>query len=275
MGKKHQGDPENTLPKEFADRHRLYQWSVQVPQFEAEFMDEVFHKMRGRHPQTLREDFCGTGLLCAEWAKTGANHHAVGLDLDDETLEWGLKHNIAPLGKAAERVEMRKADVRTPTTPVSDVACAYNFSWFLLPTMNELVDYFRTVRRSLADDGLLFLDCYGGWEAQQEVAEPRLVESPHGMFTYTWEQADYDPINNIATCHIHFELAEGKRLKRAFTYVWRLYTLAEAKEALLAAGFSDCIIYWDKSPDPEVDRYRPATKAENQPGWLAYIVGVV
>ena len=29
------------------------------------------------------------------------------------------------------------------------------------------------------------------------------------------------------------------------------------------------------SDDPEVDLYRPARKAENQPGWLAYIVGVV
>ena len=51
--------------------------------------------------------------------------------------------------------------------------------------------------------------------------------------------------------------------------------LRPEREAFLAAGYSDCIVYWDYSDDPEVDLYRPARKVENQPGWLAYIVGVV
>lgn len=268
-------DVSNTLPARYADRHLLYQWSVQVPEFEVKFMDRIFRKMRGRKPLRMREDFCGTGLLCRDWVRSGRERVAVGLDLDRSTLDWGLKHNIEPLGKAAARVDMREVDVRTVTDPVSDIACAYNFSWFLMHPQPTLVDYFRTVRESLAPDGLFFLDCYGGWEAQQVVEEPRLIETPHGMFTYTWEQASYDPINNTAVCHIHFELKGGKYLRKAFTYEWRIYTPAEARDALLAAGFRDCIVYWDRSADPEVDYYRVTTTAENQPGWLAYIVGVV
>ena len=275
MGKHRNYDVSNTLPARFADRHLLYQWSVQVPEFEVKFMDRLFRKLRGRKPHRLREDFCGTGLLCKEWVRSGKKREAVGLDLDRETLDWGLANNIAPLGEAAARVDLREADVRSVTDPVCDLACAYNFSWFLLHPSTALVDYFRQVRASLAPDGLMFMDCYGGWEAQQSVEEPRLIETPEGMFTYTWEQASYDPISNLARCHIHFELKGGKRMRKAFTYEWRLYTLAEARDALLAAGFSDCIIYWDYSEDPDADHYRRATAAENQPGWLAYIIGVV
>jgi SAM-dependent methyltransferase len=275
MGAKKHTNCENTLPRRFADRHLLYQWSVQVPEFEVQFMDRVFRKLRGRKPLHLREDFCGTGIVCCEWVRRRKRHVAVGLDLDRETLAWGRKHNVARLGKAASRVTLQEADVRRVTDPAADVVCAYNFSWFLMHPFANLVDYFRQVRASLADDGLLFLDCYGGWEAQQQMIEPRLIETPEGMFTYTWEQADYNPIDNIALCYIHFELAEGRTLRKAFTYEWRLYTPAEARDALLAAGFSDCRIYWDFSQDPEVDLYRPARRGQNQPGWLAYIVGVV
>ena len=274
MSKKYEGDASNTLPARFDDRHLLYQWSVQVPEFEVKFMDRVFRKLRGRRAHSLREDFCGTGLLCAEWVRSHKKNRALGLDLDRPTLDWGLEHNIAPLGKDTDRVELREADVRNVTEQV-DLVCAYNFSWFLMNPAKQLTRYFKKLRKSLGPDGLVFLDCYGGWEAQQVVEEPRLVETDEGMFTYTWEQAGFDAINNIARCHIHFELAGGRRLKKAFTYEWRLYSPAEAREAFLAAGFSDCIIYWDYSDDPELDLYRPAKKAENQPGWLAYIVGVV
>lgn len=267
-------DPDNTLPARFADRHVLYQWAVQVPDFEVQFMTRQFKKLRDRPARTMREDFCGTGILACEWVKAHRKNTAIGLDLDEPTLAWGLEHNVSPLGKAASRVDLRQADVRTVTDPPVDVVCAYNFSWFLIHPYEALVEYFKAARRSLADDGLMFMDCYGGWEAQQVVEEPRLVETPEGMFTYTWEQAAFDPISNHASCYIHFEL-DGKRMRKAFSYEWRLYSLAEARDALLAAGFRDVVIYWDRSSDPDVDDYRPTKKAENQPGWLAYIVGVV
>jgi len=265
-------DAENTLPASFADRHKLYQWSVQVPEFEVEFMAEQFEKLRGRPATTMREDFCGTGILSCAWARLRDHHRAVGLDLDRETLDWGLEHNVAALGEAASRVDLREGDVRTITEP-ADIVCAYNFSWFLIYPHADLVEYFKVVRESLAPDGLVFMDIYGGWEAQQKMEEPRLIETEHGNFTYTWEQGRYNPITNVCKCHIHFELNE-LRMKKAFTYKWRLYTPVEAREALLAAGFKDVVIYWDHSDDPDSDDYRPSTKAKNQPGWLAYIVGV-
>ena len=68
-----------------ADRHWLYQNSVQNPQVEVPFIDRVFAKEFGRKPALLREDFCGTALLCGWWVKARATNRAIGVDLDGPT----------------------------------------------------------------------------------------------------------------------------------------------------------------------------------------------
>ena len=52
-----------------ADRHALYQESVQDTESEVTFLTRMYKKLRGRPALSLREDFCGTALLCAEWIK--------------------------------------------------------------------------------------------------------------------------------------------------------------------------------------------------------------
>jgi SAM-dependent methyltransferase len=260
------------LTRKAADRHLLYEWSVQNPDFEIEFVDKIFRRRRGRLPLRLREDFCGTALLSTTWVESHPRREALGLDLDTETLRWARSHNVARLDGAAERVRLLETDVRSVTRPRCDVACAYNFSYFLIHPLDRLVSYFKQVRQSLRPDGMLFLDCYGGWESQQRVEEPREVEGPEGDFTYVWDQDAFNPIDNLATCYIHFEFEDGKRWKKAFTYQWRLYSLPEIRDALTMAGFAAVHIYWDRSEDEDLDDYRLAHKAENTPGWLAYVV---
>jgi SAM-dependent methyltransferase len=262
------------LTRESADRHLLYQWSVQNPEGEIEFIDRVYRKKHGRKPVLLREDFCGTAYTACEWVKTHPRRRAIALDLDRRTLEWAREHNLAPLGKARERIDLRVSDVRAVTVPRADVVAALNFSYYVFKTFAELESYFRRVLKSLAPGGVFVLDTYGGWESQQVKEEPRKVESPRGRFRYIWHQAEYNPIDNSTRCHIHFELPGGERWERAFTYDWRLYTPAEVRDALLAAGFRAVEIYWDHEPDPEKDDiYRLARRAENTPGWLVYVVG--
>src|SRR5512145_471884 len=50
-----------------ADRHVLYQESVQSPEADARFFTRYFKKLAGRPLRFLREDFCGTALLCCEF----------------------------------------------------------------------------------------------------------------------------------------------------------------------------------------------------------------
>ncbi|MCA9297734.1 MAG: hypothetical protein KDA28_01630, partial [Phycisphaerales bacterium] len=59
----------NALTAKTADRHILYQESVQNVEAEIDFVDEQFRKRRGRHARRLREDFCGTANTSCEWVR--------------------------------------------------------------------------------------------------------------------------------------------------------------------------------------------------------------
>ena len=71
-----------------ADKHDLYQRSVQDAETEIYFINRAFKKVRGREPLTLREDFCGTALLCGAWVKSLEKRTAQGIDIDPKVLAW-------------------------------------------------------------------------------------------------------------------------------------------------------------------------------------------
>jgi cyclopropane fatty-acyl-phospholipid synthase-like methyltransferase len=219
----------------------------------------------------MREDFCGTGLLCARWVESHPERTATGVDLEPKVLAWGSRHHLAPLGQAASRVRLLEQDVRAPSAGKFDAINALNFSYWVFKTRAEMLHYFRTVRSSLNKDGILFLDTYGGWDALEPMTERRRIR---GGFIYIWDQSRVDPISHDVTNHIHFEFADGSRMEKAFTYEWRFWTLPELTELLTEAGYSEVRVYWDDSEDDEEANYRPRRHAENQPGWLAYLVAV-
>ncbi len=249
-----------------ADRHLLYQRSVQSVDFEAHFFHRTFKKIRQRIALSLREDFCGTALLSATWVKSHPARSAIAVDIDPKVLAWGQENNVAPLGEAAERVCLRQADVRVKHREQVDIINAMNFSYWIFTTREQMRDYFVQVRKGLVQDGIFFLDLYGGWGSQEPKQEPRKIR---GGFTYVWDQASFDPIDNHVINHIHFEFKDGSRLKRAFTYDWRFWSLPEIRELLLEAGFSHVEVYWENNGD-----LRRRTRAQNQPGWLAYLAAL-
>jgi SAM-dependent methyltransferase len=259
------------LTAKTADKHDLYQRSVQNPAEEVKFVASTFKRLRQRPAESLREDFCGTAYFCCTWVESGPDARvATGLDIDADVLAWGKTHNIDSLSEEMrERVELVQRDVRNASTEAFDIVVAFNFSYWTFKTRPALRQYFDAVRASLKDDGLFFLDAYGGWEAHEPMEERRPVK---GGFTYIWDQAKVNPIDNGILNHIHFHFKDGTKLKRAFTYDWRLWSLPEIRELLEEAGFKDVTIYWDDSDDESEEEYRPRKRAANQPGWLAYIV---
>jgi SAM-dependent methyltransferase len=252
-----------------ADKHDLYQRSVQDATTEINFVDSVFRSLRGRTPASLCEDFCGTALLTAAWVKKSKERTAIGIDIDPKVLAWGTEHNLAPIGEPGSRVTLHQRDVRKPCPGRVDVLMAFNFSYWIFKTREEMRRYFERCRKSLVKDGLFFLDAYGGWEAMEPMLEERAIA---GGFTYIWDQDKIDPITNGVVNHIHFRFRDGTKLDRAFTYDWRFWTLAELTELLTEAGFREVKVYWDTSEDEEHELYRVRKRADNQPGWLAYIV---
>jgi len=258
---------------ETADRHVLYEKSVQNVAFEYKFVSNTFRKLRGRRPRHVREDFCGTASMCCEWVRRSKQNTAIGVDIDPEVLAWGREQNLSRLKPDARlRISLIQEDVfRVKTDKPVDVVLAMNFSYQLFMTREKLGGYLRKVHEALGDDGILFMDAYGGYDAHREIRE----KTKHKGFKYIWEQASYNPIDGKMRCHIHFSFPDGSKMKKAFSYEWRLWSLPELRELLAEAGFSRVTVYWEET-DPKTGEgagvYSPATVGDADPGWVAFLV---
>ena len=255
---------------EHADPHLLYQESVQSVEAEIDFIDDTFKRLRKRKARTLREDFCGTAFTSCEWVRRRTSNIATGVDLDDEVLAWGEEHNVAPLGKSASRISLIHGDVMKVQRDPTDVVLAMNFSYWLFKKRPHLRAYFSKVRDALVDDGIFFLDLYGGYESGKELKE----KTKNDGFTYIWHQAKINPINADMLCHIHFKFPDGSKLRKAFTYHWRLWTLPEVSELLEEAGFRNVTVHWqgwDDENDEASGDFTPTTVGEADPSWICYL----
>jgi SAM-dependent methyltransferase len=255
-----------------SDKHELYEESVQNPEAEVEFIDQVWKERRGRLAHHIREDFCGTAIASVAWVKHRRTNTAVAVDIDPGVLAWGRKRLADRLDEAQRsRLTLREGDVRRVNTEPVDSVLAMNFSYYLFKTRQELRQYFARVHRALVDDGMFLLDAYGGSDAFLEVKEKRRVSG----FTYIWDQELYNPITGEALNHIHYKFPDGSEIRKAFSYDWRLWTLPEIQEILQEAGFRDVIVYWegtDEETGEGNDEFTPSDRGEACQGWIAYLV---
>ena len=259
---------------ETADRHRLYELPVQCAEAEIDFVDQTYRRLRGRAARLLREDFCGTANVCCEWVRRRKTNRAIGIDLDPEVLEWGRRHRLGHLKPSqARRIELIRGNVLTARGEAPQIVSAMNFSYWLVKERKQLQRYFRRVHRQLAEDGIFFLDAYGGYDAFREIEEEREIEDGDSGFTYVWEQEKYEPISGNLICHIHFDFPDGSRLERAFSYDWRLWTLPEIRELLSEAGFRRITVYWQGfDEEGEADGiFEPVQEGDADAGWICYL----
>ncbi len=256
---------------EQADIHELYEESVQNVEHEVEFMQTTFKEIRARTAHVFREDFCGTASASCQWVRQGEAFQAIGVDIDPAVLEWGRRNRLGRLPAADQaRVSLIEGDVLTADTPPADVLAAYNFSYFIFDTRDKLRAYFERAYGALKDDGVFFVDLFGGPEAQEEMREKTKCKG----FTYIWHQAKFHPVTNFIRCHIHFRFKDGSKIKRAFTYEWRLWSAPEIREVLAEAGFRKTTLYWEgEDEDGEGNgEFTPEEKGEADLAWIAYIV---
>jgi len=254
-----------------ADRHDLYEASVQDVVEETTFVASTFEQLRGRAPVGLREDFCGTASAACQWVRGDDQRFAIGVDFDAEVLDWGREHRLSRLAPAQrQRVKLINDDVLKVDTGPVDIVTAFNFSYWTFKTREQLRSYFAAARAALVDDGLMFLDIFGGSDAYVMGKE----KTRHKNFTYVWDQHSFDPITADFVCHIHFRFPDGTRQKNAFTYEWRLWTIPEIRELLTEAGFTRVRVFWETEDDDGegTGEYLEAAAGLNDPAWIAFIV---
>lgn len=272
MGKKQkkQKGKKGKVEKAF-DKYYYYNQSVQSADVDVQFFRQAYEEIRGKMPKTFREDFCGTFKLSCEWAKLNPFFESYGVDLDPEPISYGKENYLTELtDDQQKRVTITEANVLDEGLPKADIIAACNFSYFIFKERKTMKEYFAKNLKSLNKDGLFILDIFGGsdcYEANEE-------ETEHDGFSYFWDQDSWDPVTNEAMFYIHFKVKGQKKVKKAFTYDWRMYSIPEIKDILLDAGFKNVHIYWEGTDeDGEGDgEFKKVTKGEDCESWVAYIV---
>ncbi|HEX6812819.1 MAG TPA: class I SAM-dependent methyltransferase [Planctomycetota bacterium] len=257
-----------------ADRHVLYERAVQAPALDAAFYARWFLKLTGRPLRVLREDFCGTAVLACHHILRHKENRAIGVDQHWQTLAWARMHNVKKLLNAEQqtRLSLLQKDVLDVRRPLADAILALNFSYSVFKTRQVLGDYVRNCHRSLKPGGLLFLDAWGG----PDVIQQKTDRLRHGNFVYHWEQRCFDPITHGITCAIHFEFKDGSRMRDAFVYDWRLWTLPELRELFTEAGFEDVQVLWESTDIASGTGngvFRRVQRGAMDDAWISIVVG--
>ena len=271
LEKKKQSKPQH-MTAEGSDILDLYERSVQDMEHEVRFIRQVWNELRGRVCTFIREDFCGSSAVCRAWVAEDASHRAIGIDLDEPTLDWARRKMESELNAdQLSRVELLLGDVMDTPRERAECLMATNFSYFIFKTRDQLRAYFQAAHRNISHDGLFILDAYGGSDSFLEMEEERDVDG----FTYIWDQHKYDPVTGDVVNHIHFVFPDSTKIRNAFTYEWRLWTLPEIQELLIEAGFSSVKVYWEgteEDSDEGNGEWEAVTSGDADEGWVAYLV---
>lgn len=258
-----------------ADKHALYTLAVQAPDTDARFLSRHFRRLTGRPLRLLREDFCGTAALSCAFVRLHRGNRALGVDLDRATLDWGRRHHLAALRPDQRaRVHLVQADVLDVRRPRADMVAAMNFSYSVFKTRSALRAYFANARRSLAEDGVILVDVWGGSQTQVVQEEEREIDG----FTYVWDQHDFDPLTYHTICKIHFRFPDGSVLRNAFVYDWRLWTIPELREVMEEVGFRDVHVLWESTDLATGEGngvFRKVRRGHPDDAWIAYVVARV
>ncbi len=269
---------QNSTLAQRADKFDLYQKSVQTPDHEVEFFEQAYREVHRRKPLSLREDFCGTFAVCCEWVASNPKRTAIGVDLCPETLQWGRDHNLSKLTPAQQkRVRLIEQDVRKRNRPQADILAAQNFSFWIFKTREEVIDYFKIARSNLNAKGIMIMDMMGGGECYEEdLVDKRTIKKGKKGFKYHWKQHSFNPVNADAKFSISFRFADGSKLKEAFVYEWRFWTIPEVREMLDEAGFQESHVYWEIDDEDSDDdgTWERGDDAPSNPSWISYIVAV-
>ena len=265
-----------------ADPHVLYEKSVQSPDYDVPFFAEYFEKYAGRPLRLLREDFCGTAALSVYFVTQHPENHAVGIDLDWPTLNWGMKHNVSPLlVDQQNRLTLIHGNVLDSHSSQVQLAVALNFSYMVFKDRPTLLQYFKRAKESLQPGGMLILDIWGGSESQVLQEESREIHNPQddgiGDFTFVWDQDAFDPTTYFCTTRMHFAFQDDSELRNAFVYDWRMWTMPEIMEIMNEAGFRDVHFLWEgtnRKTNEGTGTYHRVEKGEADLAWVTYIVGV-
>lgn len=269
---------------QMVDLHACYEEAVQQPKREARNLRNIFVDTqqrlldeRPRMPTVLREDFCGTAVLCREWVAGHVERTAIGVDLDSSVLQYASQH--FPSDTISSRIDLHCANVLTVNNDdlePADIIAALNYGLCYFHQRADLLLYLRRSLEALSPGGILVADIFGG---NRPLTEPWLFRRKCSSFEYWFEQAPCSLLTNVCHCSINFKFKDGTVLRNAYTYDFRVWSIADLLEAMREAGFAH-VDLWISQNSNEIEGgmgdFERVDKAIFMPtgsAWNAYVVG--
>lgn len=270
----------------------LYRWATQDPKTQAAVLAQIYWRIRGVPARLLREDFAGNAADSVAWVAADPSRRAIAVDLDAPTLAHAKTRAQRLLGDARHRIKFHCGDVLArgaPDLERAQLLSVLNFSCFYFHQRADLIRYFECAAASLDETGVIVMNVFGGSAAMSpRVDQHRITPRPEAgttlaPFDYEWEQRSFDACHSRLDCRIHFVVDDPAspgarcRIDDAFRYDWRLWSLPELRECLLAAGFREVQI-WRHTATENNGKTEvflgPVESLENLDLWLAYVVGI-
>lgn len=256
------------------EKYKLYESSVQAHEADVEFIYDEYKKHFKKSPIILREDFGGTAIMATEWVKKNPKNIGFSIDLDKEPINYGMKNHFSGLSlNQQKRMHFIHGNVLSHYSFRPDIVVAFNFSYFTFKKREQLLYYFKKVRKTLGKKGAFFLDIFGGTECYQVLEEKTRFKG----YTYYWDCQSFNPINNECLYYIHFKThKDGIKYKKVFKYDWRHWGLPEVREILMDAGFSKTKVFWegDGENGEGNGEFKALEKEENCQSWISYIMAI-
>ncbi|MGD9790442.1 MAG: hypothetical protein AB7Q00_00690 [Phycisphaerales bacterium] len=256
------------------DRFALYELAVTAPLAMSRFLRAV----HAGSPRILREDFSGTAALARGWLELDSCHRAIAVDAVQAVVR--LAERRTPR-EHRDRLRVMARDVMACRLK-ADIVAATNFPLGYFHDRLSLLKYLRHARACLRLGGVLVADLYGGESAFRLGTTRKRLRGPNGeRITYHWEQRDANAVSSRVLNAIHFDVREidgtMRTIRDAFVYDWRLWSMAELKDAMLEAGFRAVEVHdsLGEAVDHLGNAYvRPMDEHDRlDPDYVVYVIG--
>lgn len=273
--------PDPTSNLSIPNHYECYELCVQSPRHIVTFLRALYTSVHDVDPSILAEDFAGTCAVARRWVADLAQiHHARAYcaDLDPETLAYARAKSLAELPEDLHTsIDFVIADcLATPiSTPISssasttlktllppaDICFVGNFSIGYAKDRPTLIHYLTRVRDRLARSrqgfggGIFVCDTYGGSGSFRLGGIERTHPGRKGeLIRYAWKHEAADPLTGIVTNSISLRVErDGEVIARyphAFEYTWRLWSIAELRDAFAQVGFTHSAVYTEVNLAP-------------------------
>ncbi|TPX30743.1 hypothetical protein SmJEL517_g05761 [Synchytrium microbalum] len=224
------------------NKHELYAQSVQAVDTEVVNLIAMRRQISSslQTALSLREDFCGTAVLCHAWCSSFISRVAYGIDNDPAVISYARTHTLNG-DDASSRVQLTLGSVTTPRhefktrIPRVDIIAGLNYGICYFYTRKELLLYLTRCRDGLRNGG-----------------------------AYIFEQSPINPMTNLVAMKLHFSFSDGSQLRNAFGYDFRIWTIPEVREAMNDAGFRNIHVWMAPFPDSKPSKVASQSEEDDE-----------